>query len=296
MQKVVIIGCGQVGQTLGSRLQKSGKYKVIGVWSKKSNNGNLAARFIGRNVKVFKDKKTAVQQADIVFITTPDSAIQQTCNDIFADLSTTPNAFGVRDKTVIHCSGSFPSSILNSARRYKNVRIASLHPLQTFANKVETAKNFKGTYCVYESESKALKTVKGIINAIGGIPVEIKSRNKTLYHIGCVFASNYLVTVINVARNFLKRSGFSDKDALESIQPLINSTVKNIRTLGIPTALTGPIARGDVLTIRKHLKAIKKEIPLYLPLYRELGEHTIKIAKAKKSVSIRQLTTLQKEL
>lgn len=290
MYKVVIIGSGQVGQTLGYLLHRSKKYKVVGVWSRQLNNAKKAARFIGKNVRIFNDKTIAALAGDIIFITTPDSAIQQVAQDIFSGNSVFNN------KIVLHCSGSLSSDILRSAKRHKNVLIASLHPLQTFADKLETAMNFRGTYCVYEGETKALSIVKEIIRTIGGIPVEIKAKNKTLYHIGCVLACNYLVTLINVANRFLKQCGFKNKDIFKVIQPLIDSTIKNIKTIGISSALTGPIARGDILTIKNHLKAIKEELPLYLPLYCELGKHTINIAKSKKGVSSSQLASLRKVL
>jgi predicted short-subunit dehydrogenase-like oxidoreductase (DUF2520 family) len=290
MHKVVIIGSGQVGQTLGYLLHHSKEYKVIGVWSRHFNRAKKSAEFIGKNVRSFKDKIKAALAGDIIFITTPDSAIKKVAQDIFSGNTVFKN------KIIIHCSGGFSSGILGIAKRRKNVFIASLHPLQTFANKFETISNFRGTYCVYEGESKALKSVREVIKTIGGIPVAIKAKNKTLYHIGCVLACNYLVTLINVANKFLKQCGFPKKDIFKAIQPLIYSTLKNIKTIGIPSALTGPIARSDTVTIRKHLEVIKKELPSYLSLYRELGKHTIDVAGSKKDVSRSQFGYLQKVL
>jgi len=304
MNKVVVIGAGQVGKVLGHILNHSGKFKVIGVWSKDSNNAKEASRFIGKNVLIFKDKKQAAQAGDIVFITSPDSVIQQVAEEIFAGNAEFAN------KVIIHCSGSLPSSILKSAKKHHNVSIASIHPLQTFpsggtvspssgrtcAHNLEAVKNFKGTYCVYEGEAKATKTLKALIKALGGTPVQIRPEHKTLYHIGCVFACNYLVTLINTSFRLLKSCGFNDKDILPAIRPLINTTLKNIKTLGIAYSLTGPIARGDVLTIKNHIAAIKKRAPDYLRLYRELARHTVKIAKTRKVISLRQLSSLQREI
>ena len=290
MYKVVIIGTGQVGQTLGRLLNHSGGYKVIGVWDKKLNNARAGARFIGRGARIYQDKSAAVQQADIIFITTPDSVIQQVCDEVF----TGTNVFS--NKLVLHCSGSLPSSILRIAKRHQNVNIASLHPLQTFADKLETVRNFKGTYCIYEGQRRALARVRNIISALGGNPVEIKAKDKTLYHIGCVFASNYLVTLIRASRELLRGCGFKDKDILQSIRPLVNSTIKNIMTLGADSALTGPIARGDVLTIENHIKAIRKSMKSYLSLYLELARHTVRIAQDKKSINKSQGLRLEKKL
>ncbi|MEW6027240.1 MAG: DUF2520 domain-containing protein [Planctomycetota bacterium] len=290
MRRVVIIGAGQAGQTLGRLLNRSGRYKVTAVWSRKLKNASAAARFIGKCAMVYKDKASAAQQGGIIFITTPDSAIQNTCREIFS------SGRKCQDKIVIHCSGSQPSAILKDARKGRNNCIASLHPLQTFANKAETAREFKGTYCVYEGEPRALVVVKDIIRALGGIPVMIKAKDKMLYHIGCVFASNYLVTLIKTAKDFLKQCGLNDKDILRAIKPLVDSSVNNIMTIGIPKALTGPVSRGDTLTIRNHLKAIRKGMKHYLALYRELGWHTIGIALDKGSINKSQGVRLREKL
>jgi len=290
MHKVVIIGSGQVGQTLGRLLNQSNKYKVIGVWDRNLNHARAGARFIGRGARIWTDKTAAVQQADIVFITTPDSVIQQVCDGIFAG----NHAFS--NKVVLHCSGSLPSAILNSAQRHQRVYIASIHPIQTFADKPETVRNFKGTYCVYEGQRQALAIVRNIISALGGKAVEIKAKDKTLYHIGCVFASNYLVTLMRTAQEFLRGCGFKDKDILRAIQPLVNATVRNIMTIGPASALTGPIARGDALIIKDHIRTIRKIQPLYMALYREFGKHTVVMARQKGTINVAQASLLQKAM
>src|SRR3989339_1446890 len=84
MHKVVIIGSGQVGQTLGRLLNNSGKYQVCGVCDRKLKNAQAGARFIGAGARVYKNKAKAAEQADIIFITTPDSVIEQVCREIFS--------------------------------------------------------------------------------------------------------------------------------------------------------------------------------------------------------------------
>ncbi|MBI5779199.1 MAG: DUF2520 domain-containing protein [Planctomycetes bacterium] len=275
---------------MGYLLNHSGKYKVVGVWDRKLNNARQATRFIGNGARIYRDKAAAVQPADIIFITTPDGAIQDVCRAIFS------GGRIYRDKIVIHCSGSQPSDILKSAMQHHNVHIASLHPMQTFANKPETVRSFKGTYCAYEGQRKAMPIVRNIISALGGKPVEIKAKDKTLYHIGCVFASNYLVTLIKASQDFMRKCEFKDKDILQAIRPLVDSSIKNIMTIGPASALTGPISRGDVLTIKNHLKAIRKNMRHYLPLYRELGRHTVWIALDKKSINKSQGRRLKRGL
>jgi predicted short-subunit dehydrogenase-like oxidoreductase (DUF2520 family) len=290
MHKVVIIGAGQVGQTLGRLLNRSGKYRVAGVYDIKMNQARAGAVFIGRGAAIYQDAAEAVRAADIIFITTPDDVIEHACRKIFTATSS------CHDKIVAHCSGSQPSGILKSAKRHRGVYIASLHPMQTFADKAETARNFRGTYCVYEGDARAVPSVRRIINAIGGIPVRIQARNKILYHAGCVFASNYLVVLLEAAQSFLKQSGFSDKNILKSVKPLIEATIKNVSRMGIPDALTGPFSRGDELTVRNHIKAIRQRRPAYKDLYRALGRHAMVMALKKGTISAFQAGLLRKAM
>ena len=94
----------------------------------------------------------------------------------------------------------------------------------------------------------------------------------------------------------LKRCGFKEKDILRAIRPLVNSTVRDIVAIGPTSALTGPIARGDVLTIKSHIRSIRKFQPLYMALYRELGKHTLAIARHKGTISTSQASLLRKAM
>lgn len=279
MKSVVILGAGRVGQTLGYLLQYSSKYKVTALWNQSRISGQRAAKFIGGKVLFLTKPAQAARLGEIVFITTPDNIIKDLCYRIACRK-------GFRRNTlVVHCSGNFSSEILISAQRFCGCRVASLHPLQSFAQPGEAVNNFRGTYCAYEGMAEGLSVVRKLIRDLGGIPVKINAAFKPLYHISGVIASNYLVTLLAVAREFMRVSGFPEKNALDALMPLVKSTIKNIKELGIPAALTGPIARGDFSTVQNHLVMTKKYLRRYQSFYQMLGKHTIKVAKDKKSIS-----------
>ena len=98
-------------------------------------------------------------------------------------------------------------------------------------------------------------------------------------------ASNYLVTLLDLAFRLINTAGIAGKDAFKVLKPLIDGTLANIEEVGIPTALTGPIVRGDVETVAKHIKEIGSKNPELLALYKSLGFHTLAIAKAKGTIS-----------
>jgi predicted short-subunit dehydrogenase-like oxidoreductase (DUF2520 family) len=278
MKRVAIIGAGKLGQTIGHLLHHSSKYRVAAVWNPRFFRATRAARFIGRGVRPFRDIIKAAQTADIVFITTPDRVIKDICNQL-ADRG------GIKAKAlVIHCSGNFSSAILAKTGTC-NAFVASVHPLQTFAEPKAMVKGFAGTYCTYEGDRPALNIVRDIINTAGGIAVKIKPQNKPLYHAAGVILSNYLVTLIHTGRNLLIRSGFRKAQAGRAFLPLVQGTINNIRSTGTPGALTGPIARGDTLTVAEHLRAIRKKMHSCLHFYKDLGKYTVSVARENKSIS-----------
>jgi predicted short-subunit dehydrogenase-like oxidoreductase (DUF2520 family) len=115
--------------------------------------------------------------------------------------------------------------------------------------------------------------------------LEITAEKKTLYHASAVAASNYLVTLMHLALELDRAAGLDGDTALNALLPLIKGTLDNIGKKGIPDALTGPVARGDVATASAHLKAIQEDTPELLPLYKCLGLYTIDLARAKGTIS-----------
>ena len=109
-------------------------------------------------------------------------------------------------------------------------------------------------------------------------------------------ASNYLVTLLELAFRLIHTAGIAGKDAFRVLKPLIDGTLANIENVGIPAALTGPIVRGDVETVAEHVKEIGSKNPELLALYKTLGLHTITIAKAKGTLSESAAEQLQKIL
>jgi predicted short-subunit dehydrogenase-like oxidoreductase (DUF2520 family) len=180
----------------------------------------------------------------------------------------------------IHCSGALSSEILSSAREC-GAMVASLHPLQSFASADQAVSLVPGSFCTIEGDRDALLIVRQIVEDLGGTVLEIAAEKKTLYHAGAVAASNYLVTLIHLALKLNEAAGLPGDTSFNALLPLIRGTLANIRAKGIPCALTGPVARGDVATVSGHVKAIEKDAPELLPLYSCLGLCTVDLAKAK---------------
>ena len=275
MHKVSIIGAGVVGTAMGYLLKRSG-YRIIGIASRKIESSKKAIEFIGEGEPSLDTVATA-KKGDIVFITTPDSAIEEVCKKVALKGGFNPGAF------VFHMSGALSSEVLKSARK-RGAKIASIHPLQSLADVNEAVKNIPGSYFCIEGDADALSVAKKIVSVLKGKEITIEVDKKPLYHAGASVASNFLVATIRFGLELFEAAGINKEDSLKALMPLIKGTVKNIENLGIPRALTGPISRGDAGVIEDHLMAIKKDRPDLLRFYSEFGRYTVEVAIEKGSI------------
>ena len=208
--------------------------------------------------------------AELVFITTPDYVITQVCDEVQWH----------EGQDVVHCSGAHSVDILESARLLGSA-VGSFHPLQTFADVDQAIENLPGSTFALEAEEPLLSILKELTALLDGNWVELKPGDKVLYHAAAVFACNYLVTLVKLALDLWQDFGVSSKEATRVLLPLLQGTINNIDTIGLPDCLTGPIARGDLGTIESHLISLEARNPYLLTIYKELGLQTIPIALAK---------------
>ena len=269
-----IVGCGKVGTALGIFLSKAG-YPLAGVASKSLSSATRTAKIL-KTEQFSTTPWDITPKADIVFITTPDGVIAEACESI-------AHKHGFREAgVVLHCSGALPSTLLAPAKACGAV-IGSLHPLQSFASIPEKGASnpFGDIIAAVEGEPQALEVARQAAIDLGAVCYTIRTDAKTLYHAAAVVASNYLVGLLDLAFKLIEEAGIAREDAFNVLRPLIDGTLANINNIGIPAALTGPIARGDVNTVEQHVTAIGEKAPDLSALYKQLGDYTIDIACAK---------------
>ena len=271
-----IVGCGRVGTMLGKYMVGCG-YPAAGFTSRSADSAKRAAMTAGAGEKYFSNSWDAAKQADIVFITTPDGAIEDVCRELAAH-------DGFREKAVVlHCSGALPSTVLTPAKTC-GAYTGSMHPLQSFA--IEWPENpFDKIMMAVEGDPEAVHAAQMIASDLGAVPFVIRTEGKTLYHAAAVVASNYLVTLMAFAFKLIVGSGVNESEAFHVLKPLVKGTLANIETAGIPQALTGPIARGDAKTVADHISALQGLDPDILLLYKILGKAAVQVALAKGTLS-----------
>ncbi len=160
----------------------------------------------------------------------------------------------------------------------------SIHPLQTIATPSEGIRNISGSLFAIDGNEKAFNIAEKIVNDLDGTPFIIDSDKKPLYHLAAVIVCNYFVTLMDVGTNLMKEINIDEKMATEGLIKLVKGTLNNIERLGTVEALTGPISRGDIDTIKDHITAIKKYSPSTMNLYKTLGKYTTDLAIKKGSI------------
>ena len=175
----------------------------------------------------------------------------------------------LEDKLIFHTSGAHDASILKPLKAHA----FSLHPLKAFSRVIEDAKELKDIYFSLES---ADDTVKHWVDGLGISYFEIDSKDKKKYHAGAAIVSNYLVAVLDFGMKQFKQIGIDEQIAQKALWPLITGSLDNIERFGTQSALTGPIVRGDINTLKKHLEVLDLNLQ---PLYKQLGLYTLSMTQ-----------------
>jgi predicted short-subunit dehydrogenase-like oxidoreductase (DUF2520 family) len=283
MPKLGFIGAGTVGTALAIRLSERG-YPVVAVSSRSQASADKLAQAI-KNCRALESSQAVADSAELVFITTPDDAIAA----VVSSVKWLPG------QSVVHCSGADSVNSLEPARK-QGASVGAIHPLQTFASVEQAINNIAGSTFALEAEEPLLSTLKEIATTLDGTWIELTANDKVLYHAAAVIACNYLITLVKLATDLWQTFNVPPERATQSLLPLLRGTIANIERVGIPQCLTGPIARGDTGTIKKHIDAMEKAAPALLPTYLDLGRQTIPIALAKGKIDQRQAGELQKLL
>lgn len=272
MLKAGFIGAGMTGTALAVGLSRQG-WPVAGVSSRTLSSAQKLARRVP-NCQAYRTAQKLADDAEMVFITTPDDVIAQVCSEVQWH----------KGQSVLHCSGAHSVDILEPAKKL-GAAVGTFHPLQTFADVDQAIANLPGSTFAVEAGEPLLSMLKELARLLNGSWVELRGGDKVLYHAAAVFACNYLVTLVKLAVDLWKDFGVSSKEATRALLPLLRGTLNNIDSIGLPNCLTGPVARGDLGTIERHLRALDARNPSLLTTYKELGLQTIPIALAKGKVN-----------
>jgi predicted short-subunit dehydrogenase-like oxidoreductase (DUF2520 family) len=271
MKTLNIVGAGHVGRALGRLFYARRAFAVQDVLARSPASARGAVEFIGAGQAV--DAMPALRPADVWMLAVPDDRIAEVARQLAA-------CCRLQGAVVFHCSGAKASTELDALRQ-AGALAASVHPVRSFADPQQVADAFDGTFCGVEGDEGALALLNPALGTIGARVVGIDARAKTVYHAASVFASNYLVTVLDAALRAYQAAGISEDVARELARPLATETLANVFRLGPETALTGPIARGDTATVARQQAAVGAWDPPTGALYDALAAATWDLARRK---------------
>jgi len=155
--------------------------------------------------------------------------------------------------------------------------IGSMHPIQSFPSYYVDISRIEGIGCGLEGNGDFLASGREFADFLGWKPIMVRKELKPLYHLACVFAGNFITSLIAESLDLLEES--TDGGAFEHLAPMILGVLNGIEQNSPRAALTGPVARGDADTIRKHLELQREYVPGLVDLYRELVLRSVRLAK-----------------
>jgi predicted short-subunit dehydrogenase-like oxidoreductase (DUF2520 family) len=205
----------------------------------------------------------------ISFLTVPDGAIATVARDIAKADGVPPGV------AFVHCSGALGLGALGPLGSAHAV--GSFHPLQSFP-KPRPPEAFRGSLVGIDASAVPLRRrLERLARDLGSKPRSVAETERVIYHAAAVFASNYLVALAGVAVEMLESIGWSERDAISGLVPLMEGALVEVARRGAVGALTGPIRRGDVETVTRHLEALAGRRRI-AGLYRMLGAIALEIA------------------
>lgn len=272
MTTLNLIGAGHVGRVFGRLLAGAGGFQLQDVLTRSGASARQAVDFIGagRAVADYGD----LRPARVYLLAVGD-------DQIVAASEALVQAVQVAGAVIFHCSGALASSQMRSAIA-AGAHVASVHPVRSFADPAAVAAQFDGTFCGVEGAPEALALLLPALTAIGAQPVTIDAAAKTVYHAAAVFASNYLVTVLDAALRAYQAAGIPEPVARRMAQPLASESMANVFRLGAAAALSGPVARGDMATVERQQRAVTQWDAATGRLYQALVPPTVALAKRKR--------------
>lgn len=258
--EITIIGAGTLATAVAGALHDHG-FKVVEIvyhaGSPSLKRAHALAKKVRARALVLADARFT---GKLVWFCVPDDAISNIANQIVSRADW-------RHKVVVHSSGALASDVLWPLK-HAGAEVASAHPLMTFVNL--PAPNFKNVPFAIEGDRKALTMIAAIVSDLGSRPFRIDKQFKAAYHVFGFFSSPALIALLAAAQHVGALAGLDEVRSRQLMKPIVRQTINNCFRSTPQQAFSGPMRRGDVATIQKHLEVLKDE-PNLLGLYRALG-------------------------
>ncbi|WP_409494502.1 Rossmann-like and DUF2520 domain-containing protein [Amycolatopsis sp. cmx-11-12] len=262
---VGVVSAGRVGSVVGAALARAG-HTVVGA-SGLSNASVRRAELLLPDVPLLPPDEVA-RRADLVLLALPDDALAGMVRGLVATGSLRPG------QIVVHTSGSHGIDVLTPAAEAGALPLA-LHPVMTFTGREEDLDRLATCsvgVTATEGDEAAWNVGEALTVEMGAEPVRVPDEARALYHAALAHGANHLMTLVADCAELLREAGIAQPERL--VAPLLSAALDNVLRHG-DRALTGPVARGDLGTVRKHLAVLAERGPDIAPSYRALAKRTL---------------------
>lgn len=230
---IAIVGGGRMGRGLARALAAAGE-RVELASGRGPGAGEAADMAAG---------------AATVILAVPDDAIETVARGLADQGAVTAG------QVVLHLSGLHDHHALQPLAP-SGAALGSFHPLQTIADPETAATRWRGAYAAIEGAPRAVAEAERLARLLGLTPIPLPPGSKPRYHAGGVIASNYLVVLAALAARVAEGAGIDPALAARIYLPMMRGALENLERLPAAEALTGPVRRGDVATVTRHLSAL----------------------------------------
>jgi len=260
-ERIFILGAGRAGLGLARALRASGA-DVVGVHGR-HNPGGPDGVTTGALPPSLRD-------ATVVIIAVRDGQIDDAVRELDA-------AGLAAHAVVLHASGSAEPRALDVLRAHGHP-CGTFHPLLPLADPARASVLFRDAWVGIDGDRTAKDVARALAARLGAHTLEIPAGAKSRYHAAAVLASNFPVVLLALAEQLLTEAGIDAGEARGALRPLFLAAADNVGSRSAAEALTGPVVRGDVSTVRSHLDVLRDD-PELLDVYRSLARATIAVAR-----------------
>ena len=266
MARIGVVGAGRVGAVLGAALRAAG-HEIVAV-AGESDGTRTRIETLLPGVPVRKPSAVA-RAADILLLTVPDDALSNVAAMLSASKAIHPG------QLVVHTSGRHGTEVLDPAAD-RGAQVSAMHPAMTFTGTDVDLGRVPGTVFGCTGGEDVRETIEALVADLRGRPVWVDEHQRVLYHAALAHGANHLVTLVNQATDLLRVTGVTDPAAV--LRPLLQAALDNALSYG-DAALTGPIVRGDVQTVRDHLQTLAdtslEALESYVAMGRATANHAV---------------------
>ncbi len=275
---IAIIGAGNLGAALAVALHDAGY--VIDQIVSRADSASLqqARRLAGELGAAASSVRQAQLKADVVWFCVPDAAIAEAAESV-------ADSGDWKRIVALHSSGALTSDELDTLQR-RGAAIASVHPFMTFVR--GSRPSLKGVPFALEGDARAVRAARAIVRALQGESFSIRKVHKAAYHTWGMFSSPLFCALLAASERVAAVAGVGRKAARKRMLPILQQTLTNYRRLGAGESFSGPIARGDVETVKKHLEVLRS-VPGERELYITLAAAALRELPAKNREALREV-------